>query len=374
MANLFTEKTYDEAMRPLINYEGDDAYVKGDIYSMLNGGDLYDYARNYNVYKNALEDAKANDNDNFWSGIGDFFVGKSAERQKADLADEYLKAYQSNPFMFDSGSYNNAAGGIKTDADLDRGTFINGGLLGALINPLTQTAKAGVDLASGVGGSIGGDEHAWDAWNKRDHWSDLGALANTALTFTGLGNLARTAPLASKIAAGAAMGGAQNAAFNLWQNGSDAQIGDVLGDAAFGAAIGGAIPVAGNAIGNIAQRGAVKNVNNALRKSGFGSNLGDAGMYAAGQNVLGDQYQALLKQSNSGICNKLTNFATGALPNSRLGKMAAIGGGTALGGYGLSKLFGGNNTQQMINDIKLGGEYLSDEDLAALYNYYGIGG
>ena len=51
MANLFTEKTYDEAMRPLINYEGDDAYVKGDIYSMLNGGDLYDYARNYNVWK-----------------------------------------------------------------------------------------------------------------------------------------------------------------------------------------------------------------------------------------------------------------------------------------------------------------------------------
>lgn len=358
MANLFTEKTYDEAMRPLINYEGDDAYVKGDIYSMLNGGDLYDYARNYNVYKNALEDAKANDNDNFWSGIGDFFVGKSAERQKADLADEYLKAYQSNPFMFDSGSYNNAAGGIKTDADLDRGTFINGGLLGALINPLTQTAKAGVDLGAGIGGN-------WDAWNKRDHWSDLGALANTALTFTGVGNLARTAPLASKIAAGAAMGGAQNAAFNLWQNGSDAQIGDVLGDAAFGAAIGGAIPVAGNAIGNITRRGAVKNVNNALRKSGFGSNLGDAGMYAAGQNVLGDQYQALLKQANNGIRNKLTNFTTGALPKSRLGKIAAIGGGTALGGYGLSKMFGGDggNDQQ-----------LSDDDLAALYDYYYGGG
>lgn len=353
---LFTEKTYDEAMRPLINYDGDDAYVKGDIYSMINGGDVYNYARNYNAYKNALEDAKANDNDNFWSGIGDFFVGKSAERQKADLADEYIKAYQSNPYMFDSGSYNNAAGGVKTDADLDRGTFINGGLLGALINPITQTVKAGVDLGAGIGGN-------WDAWNKRDHLSDLGALANTALTFSGVGNLARTAPLASKIAAGAAMGGAQNAAFNLWQNGSDAQIGDVLGDAAFGAAIGGATPIAGNAIGNITQRGAVKNVNNALRNAGFGSNLGDAGMYAAGQNVLGDQYQALLSQANSGIRNKLTNFATGALPNSRLGKMAAIGGGTALGGFGLSKLFGGGGNNQQI----------SDEDLAALYNYYGGG-
>lgn len=242
------------------------------------------------------------------------------------------------------------------------------GIIGSLINPVGQVASLGGDLLYGAGT---GD---WSNAAKRDYVSDLGALANTALTFTGVGNLARTAPLASKIAAGAAMGGAQNAAFNLWQNGSDAQIGDVLGDAAFGAAIGGAIPIAGNAIGNITQRGAVKNVNNALRNAGFGSNLDNAGMYAAGQNVLGDQYQSLLDQANSGVRNKLTNFATGALPNSRLGKMAAIGGGTALGGYGLSKLFGGNNTQQMINDIKLGGEYLSDEDLAALYNYYGIGG
>jgi hypothetical protein len=59
----------------------------------------------------------------------------------------------------------------------------------------------------------------------------------------------------------------------------------------------------------------------------------------------------------------MTNFATGALPNSRLGKMAAIGGGTALGGYGLSKMLGGSGNNQQ----------LSDEDLAALYNYYGGG-
>lgn len=242
------------------------------------------------------------------------------------------------------------------------------GLIGSLINPVGQVASLGGDLAYGIGT---GD---WTNASKRDYVSDLGALGNVALTFTGAGNLARTAPLASKVAAGAAMGGAQNALFNMWQNGYDTDLSSLGGDALFGAAIGGAIPIAGNAIGNIAQRGAVKNVNNALRKAGFGGNLGDAGMYAAGQNVLGDQYQALLSQANSGIRNKLTNFATGALPNSRLGKMAAIGGGTALGGYGLSKLFGGNNTQQMINDIKLGGEYLSDEDLAALYNYYGIGG
>lgn len=232
------------------------------------------------------------------------------------------------------------------------------GIIGSLINPVGQVASLGGDLLYGAGT---GD---WSNAAKRDYVSDLGALANTALTFTGAGNLARTAPLASKIASGAAMGGAQNAAFNLWQNGSDAQMGDVLGDAAFGAAIGGAIPVVGNAIGNIAQRGAVKNVNNALRNAGFGSNLSDGAMYSAGQNVLGDQYQALLDSANNGVRNKLTNFATGVSPNSRLGKMAAIGGGTALGGFGLSKLFGGSGNNQDV----------SDEELAALYNYYGIGG
>lgn len=347
MANLFTEKSYDEAMRPLINYDGDDNYVKGSIYAMANGGDPFKYAQNYNAYKTALEDAKANDNDNFWSGIGDFFVGKSAERQKADLADEYLKAYSSNPFAFDSGSYNDAGGKIKTDADLDRGTFINGGLLGALINPITQTVKAGVDLGAGIGGN-------WDAWNKRDHLSDLGALANTALTFTGVGNLARSASLGAKVGAGALNNAIQSGAYNLYQNGQNTDLGNLAGDMAFGAVIGGAIPVAGNAIGNIAQRGAVKSVNNALRNAGFGSNLSNAGMYAAGQNVLGDQYQALLKQANSGIRNKLTNFATGALPNSRLGKAAAIGGGTALGGFGLSKLFGGGQ-QDDYNNYYYGG-------------------
>lgn len=330
-------------------------------------------------------DTRDSENARNWQAVNDARGNYSA----AQAYQSYYKNLKEN----DPDTYNKIASaydmsGIESDSFLDpygnavseaTNTFkdrfkhnkyneFGNGIIGGLINPVGQVASLGGDLLYGAGT---GD---WSKAAKRDYVSDLGALANTALTFTGVGNLARTAPLASKIAAGAAMGGAQNAAFNLWQNGSDAQIGDVLGDAAFGAAIGGAIPVAGNAIGNITQRGAVKNVNNALRNAGFGSNLGDAGMYAAGQNVLGDQYQSLLNQANSGVRNKLTNLATGALPNSRLGKAAAIGGGAALGGYGLSKIFGGNNTQQMVNDIKLGGEYLSDEDLAALYNYYGIGG
>lgn len=319
---LFTEKTYDEAMRPLINYDGDDNYVKGSIYALQNGGDPFKYASNYNAYKQALEDAKANDNDNFWSGLGDFFVGKSAERQKADLADEYIKAYSSNPFAFDSGSYNDAGGKIKTDADLDRGTFINGGLLGALINPITQTVKAGVDLGAGIGGN-------WDAWNKRDHLSDLGALANTALTFTGAGNLARGASLGAKIGAGALIGGLQNGAYNLYQNGQNTNLGDLAGDVAFGAAIGGAVPVAGNALGNLTTKGAQRIVDSGLARNGL--SLSD------------DAYMAAINNAKSGIRGGLTSFGAGIMPTSKIGKAVALGGGAALGGLTLSNLLGGGS-------------------------------
>lgn len=319
-------------------------------------------------------DTRDSENARNWQSVNDARGNYAA----AQAYQSYYKNLKDN----DPDTYNKIASaydmsGIESDSFLDpysknvndaRTNFNNAfkrnkynefgnGIIGSLINPVGQVASLGGDLAYGIGT---GD---WSNASKRDYVSDLGALANTALTFSGAGNLARTAPLASKISAGAAMGGAQNAAYNLWQNGYDAQLGDVLGDTAFGAAIGGAIPIAGNAVGNITQRGAVKNVNNALRKSGFGGNLSDAGMYAAGKNVLGDQYQALLSQANNGIRNKMTNFATGALPNSRLGKMAAIGGGTALGGYGLSKMLGGSGNDQQ----------LSDEDLAALYNYYGGG-
>lgn len=219
------------------------------------------------------------------------------------------------------------------------------GLIGSLINPVGQVASLGGDLAYGIGT---GD---WTNASKRDYVSDLGALANTALTFTGAGNLARTAPLASKIAAGAAMGGAQNAAFNLWQNGYDAQLGDVLGDAAFGAAIGGGIPAVGNALGNITTRGAQRIVDKGLQ---------NAGKTPANANA----YMSLINNAKSGARGKLLSFGAGIVPQTKLGKAAAIGGGAALGGYGLSKIFGGSGNDQQ----------LSDDDLAALYNYYYGGG
>ena len=70
--------------------------------------------------------------------------------------------------------------------------------------------------------------------------------------------------------------------------------------------------------------------------------------------------------------NKLANFATGSklaganalnsLKSMPLSRKALLAGGIGGGAIGLSNLLGNRNQQQ-----------LSDEDLAALYNYYGLG-
>lgn len=318
-------------------------------------------------------DTRDSENSRNWQALndarGDYAAAQAYQSYyknlKEDDPDTYNKiagAYDMSGIESDSflDPYSNNVGDARTtfDSAFKRNKYneLGNGIIGSLLNPVGQVASLAGDLAYGAGT---GD---WKNASKRDYLSDLGALASTALTFTGAGNLARTAPLASKIAAGATMGGAQNAAYNLWQNGSDAQAGDVLGDAAFGAAIGGAIPVVGNAIGNITQRGAVKNVNNALRNAGLGTGMNDASIYAAGKNILGDQYRELLAAANSGARDKIGNFVSGIMPSSRLGKLAAIGGGTAAGGFGLSKLLGGGGQPQM-----------TDAELAALYNYYGGG-
>lgn len=172
---LYTEKSFEEAHRPLAGYSGDNAFVKGQIYAMNNGGDMYRYSNNLANYSKALEDAKANDNDNFLTGLGDFFVGRGADKLKADAADEYIKAFSGNPYEFDGENYNDVTSKIKTEKDLEQGRAFDGGIIGSLINPITQVGKAGADLGAGLGGN-------WDAWNKRDHLSDIGALGETALT------------------------------------------------------------------------------------------------------------------------------------------------------------------------------------------------
>lgn len=232
---LYTEKSREEALRPLAQYSGDDAFVKGQIYSMGNGGDMYRYSNNLKSYNKALEDAKANDNDNFWTGLGDFFVGRGKDKLKADMADQYVSAFSSNPYEFAGDDYNNNAGRIRTEQDFGQGRAFNGGLIGSLINPITQVGKAGADLGAGIGGN-------WDAWNKRDHLSDVGALGETALMFLapGAGKGANT--LGKAIGKNALMGAGYGLAGGLRDMGSkDFDAGQLAMGTALGAGVGGAI-------------------------------------------------------------------------------------------------------------------------------------
>lgn len=248
----------EEALRPLSQYSGDDAFVKGQIYSLGNGGDMYRYSNNLKSYNKALEDAKANDNDNFWTGLGDFFVGRGADKLKADTADEYVKAFSSNPYEFDGQNYDDVTSKIRTEQDFGQGRAFNGGLIGSLINPITQVGKAGADLGAGIGGN-------WDAWNKRDHLSDIGALGETALTlapFAGAGikalkgggaiAKAGTNTLGKTMLKGAGYGAGFGLAGGLKDMGSENFDGGQLAlNTLLGGAIGGGLAGAGYGLGKV---------------------------------------------------------------------------------------------------------------------------
>ena len=248
----------EEALRPLSQYSGNDAFVKGQIYSLGNGGDMYRYSNNLKSYNKALEDAKANDNDNFWTGLGDFFVGRGKDKLKADMADQYVSAFSSNPYEFAGDDYNNNADKIRTEQDFEQGRAFNGGLIGSLINPITQVGKAGADLGAGIGGN-------WDAWNKRDHLSDIGALGETALTLApiagagikalkGGGAIAKAGAntLGKTMLKGAGYGAGYGLAGGLKDMGSENFDGGQLAlNTLLGGAIGGGLAGAGYGLGKV---------------------------------------------------------------------------------------------------------------------------
>lgn len=257
---LYTEKSYREMVNPLINYAGDKDLVKSQIYAMGKGdSDMYKYRNNLQDYNRAIEAGKKNDSDNFFTGIGDFLFGRGTDALRADLSDEYTKAYAANPYEFSGKQYNEDINRTKSEQDFDKGTVFSGGLIGGLLNPITQTAKAGIDLGRGVVGSIAGDQNAWDAWGKRDWLSDLGALGETALTvvptvrgLTGAGKAAATGAktLGKTIGKGAAMGAGYGLSGGLREmGGKDFDLGQLLTGTAVGAGVGGALSGAGYGLG-----------------------------------------------------------------------------------------------------------------------------
>ena len=209
----------------------------------------------------------------------------------------------------------------------NRYNYFGDGLLGAILNPIGQTVSAGVDLATGQYGK-----------NGRDAASDLGALAETALTFLPMAGGAMKAMKLGK--AGAAVNGAVNsipgmaltgagfgAADAYRQGGQDTQPLDVLGGAAMGGLFGAGIPIAGRMGSNFLRNRGANVLTNAMTNKGMDQ--------AAIGGVLGSlPNKALYQQA-------LQSF----VPRSTFGKIAA-GGGLLYGG---SRLLNSGAEQQPMN-------------------------
>lgn len=287
---------------------------------------------------------------------------------------------------------------VNNTNEMDKGTGaiaglnnipIAGPMLNYMVAPAAQLAGAGRDLQSGINsmnnpvlsnlfnaqvyGFGANDNVGWDRWNRRDHVSDAAAAAKIGLEALTAGMGLNQLPLGKQVIGGAVTGAADNALDTVREQGNQTNMGDVLKSAAFGGGIGAAFPIVGNALNNITTRGAENAVTNALQNSGFGRGMNQQQFTTAAINSLGEgQYRELLNAAQQGMGNKLANFATGsklaganALSNIRnmpLSRKALLAGGIGGGAIGLSNLLGNRNQQQ-----------LSDEDLAALYNYYGAG-
>lgn len=213
--------------------------------------------------------------------------------------------------------------------------YFGNGLLGALLNPIGQTATAGFDLATGQ----------YDA-NDRDMWSDLGALGETALTAVPFAGGAMKALKLGKAgsaltrgvnsvpgmaAVGAGFGGLEA----LRQGGSETQLQDALSQAGMGAAFGGGIPLAGRMLKG---RG-TKVLSNQMASRGMDQQ-------AIGQTMGAIPNRALYSSA-------LRSF----VPKSTFGKVAAGAGAVAGGGM----LMNGMGGQQPAMDGQMTEEQL--------YNY-----
>lgn len=261
-----------------------------------------------------------------------------------------------------SGNYNNDNVGTIMDAGDSYGQFVKdadtqtadlekslkqsrydyfgNGLLGAILNPIGQTATAGFDLATGQYEN-----------NDRDMWSDIGAAGQTALSFLPFaGGLARVGGVAGKMAAGVgraansvpgmgAIGAVFNAGETLRQQGSDVDMGDLASSAGIGAAFGAGIPIAGRMGGKFLRNRGAKQVAEKFmtdpRNAKASAQLQEAGGGAVNsliRDIAGRERNNLAQRYGGLYQNALNSM----IPQSTAGKLA-LGGGAIYGG---SRLLG----------------------------------
>ena len=372
----------------------------------------------YNKMLNAAKDSYANQsasNDAWWDENEKNPIMRAIGKADTKLMNllsgqgtekSFLKQHGFTPEIQEAGAAGNISASdlgnylhnveVNNTNEMDKGTGavaglnnipIVGPMLNYMVAPAAQLAGAGRDLQSGinsmnnpvlstlfnsqVGGFGANDNVGWDRWNRRDHVSDAAAAAKIGLEALTAGMGLNELPIGKQVIGGAITGAADNALDTVREQGNETNMGDVLKSAAFGGGIGAAFPIVGNALNNITTRGAENAVTNALQNSGFGRGMNQQQFTTAAINTLGEQqYRDLLELASK---NKLANFATGSkligqnaldkFKGLSRGKKALMLGGVGGGAIGLSNLLKGRNQQTQ----------LSDEDLAALYNYYGLG-
>lgn len=230
--------------------------------------------------------------------------------QIMDAGDQYSQAVQ---------QADEQKAALDSSLKKSRYDYFGNGLLGALLNPIGQTATAGFDLATGQ----------YEA-NDRDALSDLGAAGQTALTFLPFaGGLAKAGGVLGKVGAGigkaansvpgmATIGAGFNAGETLRQQGSDVDMGDLASSAGIGAAFGAGIPIAGKLGGNMLRNRGSKVLGSELAKSGVADDAAQQFMSSVPNKAL---YQTALRSF---------------IPKSTAGKVA-VGAGALYGG---SRLMG----------------------------------
>ena len=377
-------------------------------------------AWSYNKMLNAAKDSYANQsasNDAWWDENEKNPIMRAIGKADTKLMNllsgqgtekSFLKQHGFTPEIQEAGAAGNINASdlgnylhnveVNNTNEMDKGTGATAGLnnipiVGPILNymvaPAAQLAGAGRDLQSGinsmnnpvlstlfnsqVAGFGANDNVGWDRWNRRDHVSDAAAAAKIGLEALTAGMGLDKLPIGKQIIGGAVTGAADNALDTVREQGNATNMGDVLKSAAFGGGMGAAFPIVGNVLNNVTTRGAENAVNKALANSGFGAGVDPSQFTKAAINSLGEgQYRELLNAAQQGVGNKLANFATGSklagasalnsLRTMPLSRKALLAGGIGGGAIGLSNLLRNRNQQQ-----------LSDEDLAALYNYYGLG-
>lgn len=323
-------------------------------------------AWSYNKMLNAAKDSYANQsasNDAYWDNEKNPIlraIGKADTKLMNLLSGQgseksFLKQQGFTPEIQDAGAagnisasdlgdYLSSVSSANTQA-MNTGTGavaglnnipVVGGILNYLTAPVAQLAGAGRDLQTGVQGD-------WNRWNQRDHVSDAAALGKVGLEALTAG-MGTPATVGAKVGFGMATGAADNALDTVREQGSNLNAGDLLQSAGIGAAFGGAIPLAGAGLkkagSNLAARGA-----NVLNNAGVDpSKVAKSTQVGIGLRNLG----------TSGV-NRFRNLTTP--------QKALMLGGAGAGTIGIANLLNRNNQQSQ----------LSDEDLAALYNYYGVG-